>query len=203
MEFKDLESIVECLKKWDQIRDNSSAVINYLSTGNSFKLNRNKPTAENLHAYPGIDTDGELYFFIIDAAADLSGNPVDLYNSITACKVQSSLGNGDEIPEIVARKRMNNWSKNYAQWATDQISMEQQTQGIFKAFNIPAAYAVQNTDYTVFFGLKDSGSVTGYDADLITIDSSKSTTVFYDTVRPVPPFDATMPESSFYLLSLV
>ncbi|HEX8562721.1 MAG TPA: hypothetical protein VF676_07055 [Flavobacterium sp.] len=205
MEFRDLASIVNCLKKWDQIRSNATDVVQYLGTGNHFQLQRDKPTASNLHAYPGIGTeDDALYFFILSANADKVGSEIDLFNAITVCKLESSPGNGHEISDVVARKRIANWDKDFSKWAIDQIDKQQQTQGIFKAFNIPSDYAVQNTKYSVFLGLKeDSRSVTGYDADLITCDTSKSSIVFYDTVRPVPPFDVTIPQSSFYLLSLV
>lgn len=204
MQFNNLTSIIAALKAWDQIRDNSTEVVKYLSSGNSFKLRRDKPTATNLHAYPGIGgEDGQLYFFIIDAGRDINSSEMDLFNAITVCKVEFNAGNGDEIPEIIARRRVDNWGNNLVSWATDQIDRRQQTQGIFKAFNIPSSYAVQNLDYTVYFGLKeDAGSLTGYDADLITKDSSKASVVYFDTVRPVPPFDA-LPQSSFYLLSMV
>ncbi|HEX8270792.1 MAG TPA: hypothetical protein VF581_12940 [Flavobacterium sp.] len=204
MEFRDLASIINCIKKWDQIRSSSTDVVRYLGTGNQFQLKRDKPTASNLHAYPGIGTeDDAMYFFVLDADADRNGSSIDLFNAITVCKLERTPGNGHEIPEVVARKRIENWNKDFSQWVTNQINMPQ-TDGIYKAFNIPSEYAIRNTQYSIFLGLKeDSRSVTGYVADLITTDSSRTSVVFYDTVRPVPPFDATIPQSSFYLLSLV
>ena len=61
----------------------------------------------------------------------------------------------------------------------------------------------RNVQYATFFALKpDSSSLTEYDADLITADTSRGFETYYDTVRPVPPFDVA-PQSSFYLLSMV
>jgi len=204
MQFNNLTTIIEALQAWDEIRESSTDVVNYLSQGNSFKLKRDSSTAANLHAYPGIGGDDkELYFFIIDAAQDIDSSEMDLFNAITICRVESNVNNGDEIPEIIARKRVENWDKNLSSWVTAQIDRSQQTQGIFKAFNIPSSYAQQNMEYTVYFGLKENpDSLSGYDADLITKETSKASIVYYDTVRPVPPFDV-FPQNSFYLLSLV
>ena len=204
MEFNNLGSIVSCLREWDNIRDNSSEVIEYLGLGNYFSFKRNMPEASNLHAYPGIcAADKAFYMFLIDAEADRNSSETDLFNAITICKVKRNMGNSDEIPEAEALKRIEVWKRDYSKWATAQINNRQQTQGIFKAFNVPSSNIQRNVEYSSFFGLKQiSGSSSSQSADLITVDHSKSSIAFYDTVRPVPPFDVA-PRSSFYLLDLL
>lgn len=202
MQFNNLASIVSCLKEWEIIRDNPSQVIEYLSLGNYFSFKRNMPEASNLHAYPGIcAADKEFYMFLIDAKADRKSSDSELFNAITICKVKRNLGGSDEIPEAEALKRIDTWKKEYSQWTTEQINNRQETQGIFKAFNVPSSYMERNVEYSTFFGLKEQSS-TRYSADLITVDNSKTSIAFYDTVRPVPPFDVA-PQSSFHLLDLV
>lgn len=204
MEFNNLGSIVSCLKEWDNIRDNPSEVIKYLGLGNHFSFKRNMPEASNLHAYPGIcAADNSFYMFLIDAEADRNSSEMDLFNAITICKVTRNLGNSDEIPEAEALKRIDTWKRDYSTWATAQINNRQQTLGIFKAFNVPSSYIKRNVEYSTFFGLKQEvGASASYNADLITVDHSKSSLAFYDTVRLVPPFDVA-PLSSFYLLGLL
>lgn len=204
MEFNNLGSIVNCLREWDNISDNPSEVIEYLGLGNYFSFKRNMPEASNLHAYPGIcAADKTFYMFLIDAEADRKSSETDLFNAITICKVKRNIGNSDEIPEAEALKRIDAWKKDYPNWATSQINNRQQTQGIFKAFNVPSSNIQRNVEYSTFFGLKQIiGSSSSQSADLITVDHSKSSIAFYDTVRPVPPFDVA-PRSSFYLLDLL
>lgn len=204
MSFNNLDSILDCMKNWKDIRDDADKITGCLSKGNYFTLKRDKPEAQNLHAYPGIDNSTqEFYMFIIDAALDKNNTPVNLFNAITICKVEDYNGNSDIIPDTIARKRIEDWNNKYRDWATQQINFRLQTQGIFKAFNIPSSYMDRNDQYASFFALKESiGSVTGYQADIVTSKSSGGSKVYYDTVRPVPPFDV-LPQSSFYLLSLI
>jgi hypothetical protein len=83
MEFRNLADIIDCMSQWDKIMNNPADVVRYLETGNYFRLRRDKPTASNLHAYPGISTDDDqLYFFVIDANADRNSSETDLFNAI-------------------------------------------------------------------------------------------------------------------------
>lgn len=204
MEFNNLGNIVSCLREWDNIRDNPPKVIEYLGLGNHFSFKRTMSEASDLHAYPGICTaDKAFYMFLIDAEADRNSSETDLFNAITICKVKRNMGNSDEIPEAEALKRIDTWKRDYSKWATAQINNRQQTQGIFKAFNVPSSYMQRDVEYSSFFGLKqESGALASHSADLVTVDHSKSSIAFYDTVRPVPPFDVA-PRSSFYLLDLL
>ncbi|WP_432670331.1 hypothetical protein [Flavobacterium sp. SM2513] len=204
MEFNNLQDVISCLREWETIRNNPSEVIQYLSLGNHFAYKRDMPQANQMHVYPGVcKAEGTFYIFMLDAAADINSSEATLFNAITICQVKNSLGNSDEIPEAQALKRMDDWKKSFSQWATNQINNRQQTQGIFKAFNMPSSYIERNVNYSTFFALReDSTNVTGYIADLITVDHSKSSVAFYDTVLPVPPF-GTLSQNSFYLLSMV
>lgn len=204
MKFNNLGDIVKCLKEWDRIRDNSSEVVTYLGLGNHFTFKRNSSDASNLHVYPGIcASDKELYMFLIDAKADQDTSETDLFNNITICKVTQNISNSDEIPLAEALKRISAWKKEYSSWAIDQINNRKVTQGIFRAFNMPSSHIEKNIEYSSFFALKEQGgSNKGYTADLVTIDNSKSSITYYDTVRPVPPFDIA-PLSNFYLLNLL
>jgi hypothetical protein len=203
MKFNNLGDILNCMREWNSIRDNATDVTEALTLGNFFSFNRDTQ-ASNLHAYPGLCTaDSQLFMFLIDADSDKALSEIELFDAITICTMQKNLGHSDEIPEVVAQQRINKWTKDFTSWATDQINHRLETQGIFQAFNIPSSYMEPNVEYTTFLGLKsDSSALTGYDADLITIDNSKSGATYYDTVRPVPPFDVA-PPSSFYLLSLL
>jgi hypothetical protein len=117
--------------------------------------------------------------------------------------VKKNMGNPEEIPEAEALKRIDTWKKEYSSWATAQINNRLQTQGIFRAFNIPSSYIQRDVEYASFFGLKQQvGTLASYSADLITVDRSRFSRAFYDTVRPVPPFDVA-PQNSFHLLALL
>lgn len=203
MQINNLDAVISCLKEWESIRSNTSQVLTYLSLGNQFSFERSKEGEAALHAYPGIcSQDQSFYLFLIDESQDRESSPSDLFEAITICKVGNSFSNSDEIPEAVAQKRIATWREEFIPWTTDQINLSPQTEGIFKAFHVPSSYLRPRKVYVTFFGLKeDSRAPTGYQADLITTDSSK-TISYYDTVRPVPPFDP-VTDYNFYLLSLV
>lgn len=205
MNFNDLDSIITCMKEWVDIRNNPTEVLKYLNTGNYFSFDRNNAPVANIHVYPGIDTgENQFYMFMIDANIDVyTSSDTELFNAVTICKVVGNLGDPDEVTPDEAKSRIANWKKHYNSWATSQIDNQSVTEGIFKAFNMPSSYMAQGKNYTTFFGLKPNhADITGYNADLITVEMSKTKTTYFDTVRPVPPFDV-IPESDFYLLSKI
>lgn len=204
MQINNLDAVISCLKEWEWIRSHTSQVLTYLSLGNQFSFERSKEGESALHAYPGIcSQDQSFYLFLIDESQDRKGSAAALFEAITICKVQNVYSNSDEIPETVAQKRIATWRKEFIPWVTAQINVSPQTEGLFKAFNVPSSYLRSRTEYVTFFGLKeDNSSPTGYQADLITTDSTKKEISYYDTVRPVPPFDP-VTDHNFYLLSLV
>ncbi|WP_417353630.1 hypothetical protein [Flavobacterium alkalisoli] len=200
MTFRSLSDVISCLKEWENIRNNSAEVVNYLNLGNAFSYSL-KSTSSDLHAYPGVCNGNQFYMFLIPADQDINQNDEDLFNAITICQVSRVLGDPHTIPEPEALNRINAWSKNYSQWANNQISKAAVSNGIFQVFNMPSTYMKPDHEYVTFFALKASSkATTGFDADLVTNDPA-STASYYDTVMPMPPYTA-MPQSSFYLLSL-
>ncbi|RYJ44804.1 hypothetical protein [Flavobacterium beibuense] len=200
MTFRSLSDVISCIKQWNNIRNNGTEVVNYLNLGNAFSYTL-KSTTSDLHAYPGVCNGNEFYMFLIPANQDTNQSEADLFNAITICQVSRVLGDPHTIPEPEALNRINAWSKNYSQWANSQISRAAVTDGIFQVFNMPSTYMKPNHEYVTFFALKTSPkATTGFDADLVTNDPASSSS-FYDTVVPMPPYTA-LPQSSFYLLSL-
>lgn len=203
MEFKNLSEISTAIKKWEEIIKKSKSTLEYMLCGNMFKFERTQDNCLNLHVYLGaveIKNYKKLYIFLINEKDDVKGKTDDdLFKAITQCEVkyEDFLGNSDEIPEKEARERISHWDKNYIEWVEKQVNTKD---GIFKAFNLPSESIVKNKTYNTFFSLKKNEDST-YSADLVTADSSKKRpTVFYDTVRPVPPFDF-LPKTDFYLLT--
>lgn len=203
MEFTNLQQVTNCLKEWQAMRNEPKEVLKFLALGNQFSFKRTQDPTVNLHAYPGVSAaNNSFYIFLIDASQDHNSSETALFNAITVCQVQNTVGDPHQIPEVEAKRRIDNWKNHFEEWATAQIDLRQQTQGIFKAFEVPATYMQRDADYVTFFGLKDDSSApTGYQADLVTTIQAGRALAYYDTVRPVPPFDVA-PESSFYLLSL-
>ncbi|WP_330443876.1 hypothetical protein [Flavobacterium sp. C4GT6] len=214
MTFQNLSDVTAAMKEWENIRNNPSGVVNYLTLGNHITFIKNE-IAEAVHVYPGISKDSnELYFFLIDKEQDIQQSDADLFNAITICKAdlknlsalntqENTPGNStDEISEAEARVRTQDWDRNYADWAEKQITLT--TDGIFKAFYMPANYMAEGSEYESFLALKpNSQSPTLDDADIVTTFTDSGKTTYYDTVMPMPPYTINNPSSSFYLLQLL
>lgn len=199
MTFRNLSDITSCMKQWEMIRNNSAQVINYFNLGNSFSYFV-KSASTAMHAYPGVCNGNEFYMFLIPADQDVNQNESDLFNAITICPVNRVVG-GSEIPEKEALERINAWDNNYAAWTNNQVTKAAITEGIFQVFFMPCSYMQPDREYQTYFALKSSKqAAAGFDADLVTNDL-QSTVCYYDTVVPMPPYNA-MPQSSFYLLEL-
>ena len=201
MEFNNLSDVLNCMKEWETIRNDSNEVVNYLNLGNYFSFT-DQYSSPVLHAYPGVAKNpNEFYMFLIPRDQDIPQSEAALFNAITICKVDRKVGDSSEIPENIAKERIDNWKKDYTTWAENQISKKSQTQGLFQAFYMPSSYMQANKEYITYFALKnDTQAATGFDADLITTDE-EGTITYYDTVKPVPPFSVA-PASDFYLLQL-
>ena len=204
MAFNNLSSIIDCLSEWNRIKDNPNLVVEYLSLGNSFSFERATSVTAVIHAYPGISIrDKKFYMFLIDAVSDRESTDIALFNAITVCEVKFRTSSPSQIPEEEALKRIEEWNTHYDSWATLQIENSEETKGIFQAFNMPSSYMQRNESYVTYFGLKENSELTSnYAADLVTCYQSPAAATYYDTVRPVPPFNIN-PLSNFYLLSLI
>jgi len=199
----ELKKIVKSIQKWDAVRKTNSEALTYLQQGNCFCFDgMDKGTSTTLHAYCGI-TDSKLVFYLIPSEFDTPETQQEvILNKIITCPVQRIVGESPEIPEEEAKRRIKYWKADLEEWLPQQISSEF---GLFEAFAIPVA-DVMGSDgnantllkYTAYFALEKSPSAAGYSADLVLLDNHDN--VFYDTVRPVPPFPPK--DGIFYLLDI-
>ncbi|MUV04427.1 hypothetical protein GN157_11975 [Flavobacterium rakeshii] len=188
-----LGDVQRCIKKWQSILTNETEVMNCFNQGNSINYVNKYDFAQlgntNLHVYPGVDTDGKFYMFLLPAALDVPNVSSIQFSAFTVCKVEPNLGDSNQIPTQEAILRIDTWKKDYGAWTKNQIQKKSVTGGIFEAFHMPASYMIQSDKYITYLGLQtDASAATGLTADLITTDI-KYANVYYDTVMPVPPFD--------------
>lgn len=205
MKFKNLSEISSSIRRWKEITTNPEDTLAFLDSGNRFTFKRTQEKASNLHVYPGIYTEGgvkKLYVFLIAEEDDNDRNDDQyLFDAIIQCEVgyDGLQENPEEITEEKAKKRINSWNKNHVAWINDQFKTGTP---IFRAFHLPSSYIEKDRLYKTYFSLRDNDAFNvRYTADLITVDGfTRENPSFYDTVRPVPPFDV-FPEKTFYLLN--
>lgn len=201
MKLKSLSEIRDCINYWQEIRNDTNEVLKYLSTSKWFSYcKKGCGKTDYLHVYPGVHPKTKkFYIFLISQENDRPQEDYKLYKSITQCLVKGSISNGiGTIPEKEAKERIENWDTYVIEWIKNQIKTEY---GIFKAFIMPASHMRKCRKYKTFFALKNvtDSFKTAYEADLIsTVSFFGRTGVYYDFVRPVPPFGG---GGKFYLLS--
>ncbi len=198
-----LQDILDGIREWNKVRKDRELATFYLSTARFFSFEcADKGTSKYLHAYPGI-YENKLYFFLIPSEFDSPDSKAvaDIDAHINATQVHIGVGNGgQELPEKEAQERIDNWDNNVKEWVSVQIDAPE---GIFQAFAIPTDYIKEKVaiPYDADFALRNSDvAVSGYIADLVIVDRELKKSVYYDTVRPVPPFAPL--EGDFYLLQL-
>lgn len=202
MELNSLAEIVACINKWQEIRNDSQAVLSVLTNVESFIFRLKTPAVENLHVYPGVSpTTGNFYIFLIPKEEDKAQSDSQLFDAIIQTRIQVFTNDADNIPETEAKRRIENWDNDRTTWIPAQVTSEF---GIFKAFNLPSSYMEKGAEYRSFFALKNNDAVSSlYDADIITTNNPPKMVISYhDFVRPVPPFGGSLAESMFYLLQL-
>lgn len=197
-----LTEISDCIKNWEKIRTTYEGVKMFLNAAPSYVFHKSDPEqVENFHVYPGVHPEtNACYVFLISADKDKKQDSKKvLYDAIIQCLLgQFSTTPPDTIPEKEARQRIEYWEKNRLDWAKIQMKS---TIGMFMAYNMPASYVQTDVKYETFFALKDKEDAPDkHVADLVTVEYEAVHKVYYDVVRPVPPFDFA-PISSFYLLS--
>ena len=81
------DCIIKSLQKWEQIRQNSPALLNYLNQGNCFRFtNHHYSESSNYrHAYPGIH-EGKLKMFVIPSAYD-NQSTKEIASYVEVCEV--------------------------------------------------------------------------------------------------------------------
>lgn len=200
------DDILKSLQKWEEIRRDSSSLVDYLKQGNCFKFTNHKYPASSRyrHAYPGID-EGKLKMFVIPSAYDNSKTE-DIASYVEVCDVfvnsepiYHSMNNHDRISHTKAARRVDRWNKNYTTWVPKDVAT---TEGIFQAFAIPSQDFVTEKVKVHFALQKDKKDTEKYNADMV-VACDDGTTIYEDFSRPVPPYGKDNPASSFYLLSQV
>lgn len=201
------EEIKENIRHWNEIRTNSELLKSYFSNAVSFEIKfsiQSMPNVgEYIHFYPAI-SNGNLVFYVIKSIDDKSAvheeNPTSFTSYIETSEIARESPNEarqadiQSIPVEAALERVLDWNK----YGEDWIDAKAENGGIYQALSVPVEEGFPEGDITVFFALKsvDDPQSINFRADLILFSGGA---VFYDTVRPVPPFGQGE-EAAFYLL---
>ncbi|AXG72924.1 hypothetical protein DVK85_01225 [Flavobacterium arcticum] len=203
----DKDSIVNSLQKWQDIRQDSSELVNYLGQGNCFTFmsHKYKGISKYCHAYLGIHA-GCLKLFMIPSTYD-NKDTIDIASYVEVCKVfpdpipmtAPTPMHLDRIPSATAVTRVDRWEKDYTVWVPKKVTT---TEGVFTAFAIPTQDFV-TPEVKVRFALQtETGQPMGYNADLV-VACKEMKIIYEDFVTPVPPYGSGITQASFYLLSLL
>lgn len=212
-----LNMILDSIGAWNTLRTQQNATqINALfSVGNYFNYTKETllddeigiKKASFMHVYMGVK-EGKLKMFLIDSRRDTQSqyeSAEGILPYITICSLHEGTGNlGGEISRKDALLRIDAWEDGHEEWVENQV---QTVDNIFQAFAIPGDDLTINTPLKIYFGLKPNPNLGDPLADLIIVEpagSESKQVVYYDMVRPVPPFGASgsFAVSSFYLLEL-
>ena len=187
----------------------------WFNQGNMFPYQRDTtnqpPTYWNkplVHAYPGIDSSGNLVFFVISAYLDVSTNS-NIANDVQVCSISnatpSSTSTGGNLPAQQALNRIGSWDNQQTRnaWLTANIGT---TNSIFQGFVIPQEDTSFGSIHNGFLALKpDSTAPGGAVGEIIVEDVDNNVFAYFDVTTPCPPYGAEpyTVESCFYLLTLV
>lgn len=201
--------IIESIGKWDDIRNNNTALIANFNEKSSFLFDFPSygSSSTYIHAYPGIYNDA-LYFFLIPSAYDTATYKDNFSSYVTVCQVvkRSTVPTSTTISTITTSRitqtegdlRIGTWDSEYDNWIPGQTAT---TDGIFKAFAIPVeSFEVAKSQVNMALKSNTSGPKT---ADLVIVNKNATNTYYDNFTKPVPPFGAATPLSSFYLLQLI
>lgn len=209
-----LQMILDSIGAWSSLRDNQDATqINALfSVGNYFKYTRETPKNVEtevgkiyyMHAYMGV-FENKLKIFMIDAANDTQAqyeSPEGILPYITVCSLHEETGNvGGEITKQEAMLRIGAWNADHETWIENKVETPE---NIFQAFAIPESDLHEGQQLKIYFALKANPSPEIASADLVVVEktgTSAKQVLYYDMVRPVPPFGS-FAQSNFYLLEI-
>ena len=201
--------IIDSLQRWEDIRQDESELLSYLKQGNCFEFTdrfddpKYCEPSKYIHAYPGIH-DGKLEMFVIPSAYDSEATK-DIAKYVEVCEVSPDpmplydpMTHNDRISHATAVRRVDRWDKDYATWIPEKIAT---TEGVFKAFAIPAQDFVSQKVKVRFALQDDAGQPMGFKADMV-VACKEGKTIYEDFARPVPPYSPSITKASFYLLSL-
>ncbi len=192
-----LDEILDCLRSWEEYRQKPDELSVLFDKKNTFYFRYQDTWGCNMHAYPGIDDEGKIWYFVIPKIYDKVEYRDDLLQYIEQCLLQEQ-PLGEEISPTEAEHRINNWLEEHPTWLPAQAETQN---GIFQAFDIPKE-DLNVEELTSYQALATADNPTGYRADLVIDDGIANTGAYYDTVRPVPPFKSSLDQASFYLLTL-
>ena len=196
--------IISSINKWNSLvlsNDPKAAdamVSAFQQGGNcfSYTLDEYSQKCELLHLYPGIYKN-ELYFFVIPADYDKEEYKDVLYKYTTPCKVYFNLGS-NQIPDTVAKARIDRWKENYKSWIPTQAKSPV---GMFQAFVLEVGdFELKETLVTM--GLLSDKTYNLDRADLIVTNQDDDLVLYDDAASVVPPYGPSALTTDFYLLSL-
>ncbi len=204
---KPIDPVYQSMINWNENRNVYSTMSSVLATGNMFNFNIVlDEDSKYVHAYPGY-IDGQLIYQLIASEYDKEINfEMDITpENVETCSVQNKqFPLGGPIPQPEAATRVGRWNNSTTR--NTWILAETTNENLFQAFIIPVEDIVSGEDHAAYFALKD-GEEDDYIADLVIINTETGmlmTTepvvpvemetevgiVYYDMVRPVPPYKA-------------
>jgi hypothetical protein len=196
-----LTEITTCMKAYNDIIGSGTDLVELYKQGSYFEYTRqNLSGSSHVHAYPGIDPDGKLVFFVIPSAHDVPGthNPAA---HTQVCDIQQLLlGSHQHLPNHKAKKMCEDWLENFESWIPDEVAMS--TFGMFQCFAIPSEDFSESVTLVNLALKTDEDVATGYRGDVVVTNITSTAVYFDDFAKTVPPYPATL-TNSYYLLTLV
>ncbi len=184
------------IQEWNDNLDNATLMSKlYDIKALNFDLGNVILMSTDLHVYPAIDKNSDIQFYLISSTFD-NKEQSNIIDYIVQASPEPQINYGS-IPGIVAKSRIENWANHFTEWLDDSIAQS----SMFQGFVVPGD-DLNETNFTIYFGLRPDDASTGIDyfADLILISASNK--VYEDTVMPVPPFGLN-PGSAKNLFSLL
>lgn len=194
------QQIIESIRGWREIKDNSDEIIRYFEQGNAFSYSLPSGTSptEDIHVYPGI-YDKKLFFLTLLAKYDKPEYLATIANHVTVSPMEWSIMD-TRIPESEAKERVARWNNDYRGWIQSQVTT---ADGIFMAFNVKAEdFEVPNAKVNMALRRDSMNPFARSIADLIILNDDYGILNYDDYVTPVPPYNASALQSSFYLMSV-
>lgn len=195
--------IISSINSWNQLaltKDSKSAqeiVTLFEDSGDSFTyaLDKYSEVSELLHLYPGIYK-GKLYVFVIPAEYDKAKYSGSFNKYVVPCEVCYNL-QSNQIPESVAKERMDRWKHQYKNWIPQQVVSPV---GIFQVFTLdPGDFELKKS--IINMGLLSHKSENLDRADLIVTNIDGDQVIYDDAAGVVPPYGPSAAATSFYLLN--
>ncbi|MCW3083859.1 MAG: hypothetical protein JWP12_1225 [Bacteroidetes bacterium] len=187
----DINEVRAAIKKWNDNKNNIKAMDALgVITGFHFPVGDILQPAIDLHAYPAIDKNDDIQFYLISSTYDQESK-LKTAEHIVQAGVDRIPPRDNDIPLPTAMARIRAWEINFKSWLDTTIK----DATVVEAFLIPGTDLDENEESIVaYFGLIPDlrRNEASYFVDLVLVPFSK-TLVFEDTVMPVPPFgeDAT------------